>query len=375
MRKTTSIFLTLFVTIASTMAQTVTTFTDGTPDDAIAIDADGNVYASNFTGDTVFKFDNSGNAMPFVTGLNTPNGLAFDNDGNLYVCDFSAQTIFKFDGDGNQLDAFPIAGNPSGLIKKPSGDDLVFSVYNQNSLYNLTPDGTITLLSNAAEFNGPVGLAYDETGTLYVGNYNDREIYRLESNGDVTYIAQLPTDGGPLPNLGFIAYGQGRIWGTTMGSDKIFSVNPDGVDDYSLFAGSTQGGDDGDIAIATFNTPNGILFNDAEDTMYITDFGPKNLRVISGVVLSTSDVIAKKSEVILAPNPVRDNLKLRISGFEHSMLQMAIYDISGRIVFSSELNFEGTQFTGTIDVQSWSKGVYFVEVDDGNSTVTKRFQK
>ncbi|GAH22230.1 unnamed protein product, partial [marine sediment metagenome] len=35
---------------------------------------------------------------------------------------------------------------------------------------------------------------------------------------------------------------------TNLGSDKIYAINPDGIDDYTLFAGSVSGGIDGDIS-------------------------------------------------------------------------------------------------------------------------------
>ncbi|MEM7185938.1 MAG: SMP-30/gluconolactonase/LRE family protein [Bacteroidota bacterium] len=375
MKKTTLFMCAVLMSIAAGVAQTVSTFTDGTPDDGIAIDTDGNVYASNFTGDSVFKFDTNGNATPFVSGLNTPNGLAFDNDGNLYVCDFSAQTIFKFDSDGNQLDAFAVAGNPSGIIKMPTGDDLVYTIFSNSSIHRLTPDGTMTPISSDSQLNGPVGLAYDENGTLFTGNYNNREIYRIEANGDATYIAQLPTDGGPLPNLGFITYGQGRLWGTTMGSDKIFSVNPNGIDDFTLFAGSSQGSTDGDISVATFNTPNGILFNDAEDTMYITDFGSKNLRIISGVALGVNENNFNRAHVSMAPVPAFDQLEIRISGWASNSVQVQVFDLSGSFLFSSELHPDGPSAQGSIDVSALPQGTYFVRLRDGKDSITRKFVK
>ena len=369
------LYLLLLIIITPLTAQTVTSFTDGTPDDAIVLDSNGTIYASNFTGDTVFMFNSNGDAQPFITGLNTPNGLAFDSNDNLYVCDFNAQTIFKYDSSGNQLDSFSISGNPSGLIKAFDNDDVIFTNYSANTINRLESNGTITEVSSATELNGPVGLAYDEAGVLYTGNYNDREIYKIESNGDATYIAQLPTDGGPLPNLGFIAYGQGKLWGTTMGSDKIFVVNPNAVDDYTLFAGSIQGGMDGDISVATFHTPNGILFNDAQDTMYITDFGSKNLRIISGIVLDVNDFASQTAQLKLYPNPATDILNIEATVSDSGTYSMDVMDALGRIIIHYENESLGIQISEQLNVETWSRGIYFVNVSSGNQTVTKKFIK
>ena len=57
MKKNTLTILAAIFMATTIIAQTVTTYTDGTPDDGIAIDSNGNLYASNWSGDTVFKYD------------------------------------------------------------------------------------------------------------------------------------------------------------------------------------------------------------------------------------------------------------------------------------------------------------------------------
>ena len=355
----------------SFFAQTVTTYTDGTPDDAMVLDSNGNLYASNFVGDSVFKFDPDGNGVPFITGLNTPNGLAFDSNENLYICDFSGQTIYKYDIDGNLLESFTGVGRPSGLIKAFDNDDMIFTNFNDSSIYRLGTDGTVTLVSSDPDLNGPVGLAYDDNGVLYAGDYNDRIIYRILNDGTAEYVAQLPTDGGALPNLGFITYGQGRLWGTTMGSDKIYAVNQNEIDSYILFAGSVQGSMDGDIDQATFTTPNGIIFNDSDDTMYITDFGTKNIRIISDVILSYGEEALNLKSLQLFPNPVVSTLDIKTN--VDGDYQIKVYNILGEVVYSIDESFQNTSISKSIDMSSLNSGVYLVKVTSQNVTSVKRF--
>ncbi len=373
MKKNTLTILAAILMVSTFFAQTVTTYTDGTPDDAMVLDSNGNLYASNFVGDSVFKFDPDGNGVPFITGLNTPNGLAFDSNENLYVCDFSGLTRYKYDIDGNLLESFTGVGRPSGIIKAFDNDDMIFTNYNESSINRLEPDGTITVISSDSELNGPVGLAYDENGVLYAGNYDDRKIYRILNDGTADYIAQLPTDGGALPNLGFITYGQGRLWGTTMGSDKIYAVNQNEVDSYILFAGSVQGSMDGDIDQATFTTPNGILFSEDENTMCITDFGTKNIRIISDVILSFGEEALNLKSLQLFPNPVVStlNVKTDVDGD----YQIKVYNILGEVVYSFEESFQNTSISKIIDMSSLNTGVYLVKVSSQNVTSVKRFIK
>jgi len=373
MKKNTLTILSAIFMATTFFAQTVTTYLDGTPDDAMVLDSNGNLYASNFMGDAVFKFDADGNGVPFITGLNSPNGLAFDSNENLYICDFYGVAIYKYDIDGNLLDSFTGIIRPSGLIKAFDNDDMIFTNFNESSVNRLEPDGTITIISSDPELNGPVGLAYDENGVLYVGNYNDRKIFRILNDGTAEYIAQLPTDGGATPNLGFIAYGQGRLWGTTMGSDKIFAVNQNEVDSYILFAGSDQGSLDGDISQATFHTPNGIIFNDAEDTMYITDFGTKNIRIISDVALSVGEEILNLKSLQLFPNPAITTLNVRTD--VDGDYQLNVYNILGEVVYSMEEKFQNNSISKNIDISTLGSGVYIVKVSTQNITSVKRFIK
>jgi len=368
MKKTTLLFLTALLAFTCA-AQTVSTYTDGSPDDAIAIDANGNIYASNFAGDAVFKFDSNGTGTTFASGMNTPNGLAFDSNGDLFVCDYQANELLRFDSNGDLAAAQTIPGNPSGMIKAWDNDDMIYTRYGANTINRLTPAGVFTEVSSDPALNGPVGLAYDDDNNLYVANYNNREVYKILPNGDLEYIATVGTVG----NLGFIAFGQGMLWGTGINDHKIYVIDPSGVDEVTVFAGSSAGGVDGPISQATFNRPNGILFGEDGTTLYITDFGSKNLRIISGVTLSIHDNKLKNSEVQLAPNPATDRLNVRINTSEIGDATFKVYDVLGKTVFSSELLLNGNLATKDLDVSAWNSGTYFVEITSQKGVITKRF--
>lgn len=354
-----------------TIAQTVTTFSDGTPDDAIALDTQGNIYCSNYVGDTVFKFTPSGGMTPFITGLNTPNGLAFNSNEELYICDGQGNTIYKYDIDGNQLASYPIPGHPSGIVKSFNDETMIFTLYTENKIMHLDTDGTITEISSAPELSGPVGIVYDDNGNLFVGNYNNREIYKVLLNGDLEYIAQLPTEGGTFPNLGFITFGQGKLWGTVMGNDKIYWVNPNEVDDYGLFAGSTQGSMDGDISVATFHTPNGILFDEPNNRILITDFGTKNLRIISGVTLGNDEFQLHEASVAVVPNPIASSFEIQFKDKLISTFTLKVYDTLGKVVFQGK----NINSNSKIDAASWERGIYFLEIHTDKGTIQKKIIK
>lgn len=370
MKTTFLLFTALLIGSYMSQSQTVTTFADGTPDDAIVVDASGNIYCSNYVGDTIFKFTPEGEVSSFITGLNTPNGLAFNSNQELFICDGQGNTIYKYDINGNLLSSYPIVGHPSGIVKSKDDESMIVTLYTGNKIKRLDTDGTITDYSIAAELNGPVGIAYDDSGDLYIGNYNDRKVYRVLGLTDLEYVAEVPTDGGAYPNLGFITYGQGKLWGTSMGSDKIYTINPNAVDDVTLFAGTTQGGEDGDISTATFNTPNGIYYDQVTDKLYVTDFGTKNLRIISGLVLGNND-----SDSILGfqvvPNPIEDKFEIKTGLPLGETYSVKVFDVLGKLIFQNHQMRDSEK----ISTLTWSKGSYLVQLKYKERWLVKQIVK
>ncbi len=100
-----------------------------------------------------------------AAAFHTPSAIAFDHEGNLFVADTGNHAIRKVARDG--------------AVTTLAGDG--------------TP-GDQDGIGRAARFNGPVGLAVDDAGIVYVADtYNDR-IRRIGRDGSVTTVA-----GGPKP--------------------------------------------------------------------------------------------------------------------------------------------------------------------------------
>ncbi len=363
------LFITLpFILDLTADAQKVNTFTSGTPDDAIILDNQGNIYCSNYTGNSIFKFNTSGIVTSFVTGLNTPNGLAFNSNEELYVCDGQANKIYRYDKNGNPLNSYGNSGHPSGILKSHDSDTMIFTEYLGNSINTLSPDGTITEISSDPLLVGPVGLSYDENNQLYVGNFNNRKIYKVAMDGSLTYVATV----GNTSNLGFIAFANGMLWGTVLGEHKIYKIDPNAIDEVEIFAGSSLGSKDGDITEATFNQPNGIQFNEEGDTLYITDFGSKNLRIVSfETALSSSDEIKNENRCTLYPNPVENVVNFQIDNSSFKHVTINVYGPLGQKIYSSK--FRSSKYK--IDLSTWENGNYFVKISSNDYSETKKIIK
>lgn len=146
---------------------------------SLSADAAGNVYVADYVGNRIRKVDPggvvttvAGNTSGYLDGTGTgalfasPVSVALDGSGNLYVAD--NHRIRKI-----------VLG--TGVVSTVAGNATAAST-----------DGTGT----AASFNGPVGMAFDGLGNLYVGEYNGSKIRKLAlSTGVVTTVAFTGTAG------------------------------------------------------------------------------------------------------------------------------------------------------------------------------------
>ena len=182
----------------------------------------------------------------------------------------------------------------------------------------------------------------------------------------------------PNSSLAFIAYGQGSLWGTVFfNGNRIYKINPNEINDVVLFAGSTQGNIDGDISVATFDSPSGIVYNDVENALYISEYSADgNIRKIEGIPLSVED-FSSNIQLTLYPNPAMSFLELEGTLVDAlGETKISIYDLSGRLINtqSQELNERG--FHITVDISTLMGGVYLLELQSNNGVfIAKRFIK
>ncbi|MDY8136221.1 T9SS type A sorting domain-containing protein [Aquimarina sp. 2201CG5-10] len=361
------LLLLVIISIAGN-AQEVTTILDSQNadvDDALIIDSKGNLYGSNFIGSTVYKITPSGEVSAFITGLKHPNGLAFDSEENLFVSEYGASIIHKYDKDGNLVQSYPVDGVPSGMVKSRYRNTIIYTDVRNNSINELLSDGTVKELYKGEPLNIPVGLTFDRKGTLYIGNYLDRKIYRLTSrNSEPEYVATVPDSGTDFPYLAFITYARGYVYGTNYGEHKIYKINPRAVDDVEIFAGSTNGNNDGDISEATFSYPAGIIANRSGNALFVSEFsGVGNIRKISNRRERCDFNIRLKTY----PNPVSDELNIAVRLPEVGSFNIKVYDFYGRnLIYQSTEVSEEENFLKTISVKDWSSGLYILQVSKGS---------
>jgi len=189
----------------------------------IAIDADDNVYVSDFS-HTIKKITTAGaisvlagkhNFSGIIDGIGTglfthPWGLCTDlTKENIYVADFNNHAIRKVNIKNRMVTTLIGTAtylNPCGVCVDYDGSILVADKGNNaikridvNQQTVITVSGS-TLGSNdgpatTAKWNGPTGIAVDDNGVIYVADQYNRLIRKIE-DGVVTTIAGEPEKPG-----------------------------------------------------------------------------------------------------------------------------------------------------------------------------------
>lgn len=183
----------------------------------IAAELDAVVMRNTELGWPVYVTTVAGGAQ---AGFADPFGLAMDGAGNLYVADAGdnnsirkiapggAVTLLAGGREGYADGAGAAAAfhTPSALALDAAGNLYVADTGN-NAIRKITPQGVVTTLAGGgpsgyqdgagakARFNGPVGVAVDRAGNVWVADtYNDR-IRRIAPDGTVSTAAGSGTPG------------------------------------------------------------------------------------------------------------------------------------------------------------------------------------
>ena len=254
----------------------------------VAVDGAGNLYIADHLNNRIRKVDSAGvistvagNGTEGYSGdggaavgaqLYSPRGLALDGADNLYIVDNGNNRIRKVDS--------------AGVISTVAG----------NGTEGYSGDGGAAV---GAQLYYPNGVALDGSGNLYIAEWNNHRIRKVDSAGVITTVAGNGTegysgDGGAAvgaqlyyPN-GVALDGSGNLYIADFGNHRIRKVDSAGV--ITTVAGNgTEGysGDGGAAVGAQLNGPVGVAV-DGAGNLYIADtFNNRIRKVDSAGVIST----------------------------------------------------------------------------------------
>ncbi|MEQ9309123.1 MAG: T9SS type A sorting domain-containing protein [Balneolaceae bacterium] len=270
----------VILTISTTSySQRVETLVKGpsTFDDGLALDSEGNIYAARYYGNTITKIDRSGNTSIFASGFGSPNAIAFDNEGNLLIPNATGSKVHRVSKNGDKEVIISGLFNPTGVAVDSVGNIFV-SQYQLSKIVKLDTAGVLTTYLSGGLLNGPVGMVFDEIGNLFIGNFDDGKILKYSTDSTLTEIGDIPGW------LGSFALVDSTIYGAAFQRNKIYKISINSGEQSVLAGTGVAGSKDGSLSEATFNAPNGIIGSHSGDTLYISDFETRSLRMITGLI-------------------------------------------------------------------------------------------
>jgi gliding motility-associated-like protein len=188
----------------------------------LALDAQGNLYVTDQINNKIRKITPDGlvttlagsgatgsnNGSALAATFNNPDGVTVDKAGNVYVADTKNNLIRKIAADGTvstfagngaagKTDGTGTATNfnyPTNLTIDALGN-LYVADYKNNLIRKITPAGVVSTLAGsgatgsingtfkAASFNGPIALIFDNTGNLFVNDFQNNLVRKLTLTG------------------------------------------------------------------------------------------------------------------------------------------------------------------------------------------------
>ena len=206
-----------------------------------------------------------------------------DSNGTGTAARFSTLSGIAADGSGNIF----VADTANGLIRKIASGGVVTTFAGSGALS--LADGT----GAAASFRYPSGLAFSQTGDLYVSELG--AIRKITSAGVVTTLAGSNAGGSIINGTGaaarfsgaaaLVVTTAGDVYVVDQGNHAIRKVTAAGVVTTVAGTGST-GAVDGTGTAASFASPSGIAMDQNGD-LFVADTGNNRIRKI---VLATGVV-------------------------------------------------------------------------------------
>jgi streptogramin lyase len=216
----------------------------------------------------------SKNGPPFSAEFYAPGGVAAGPNGELYVCDTGNNLVRKIAADGQvttvagtRARGQPVLGTPTGIVVDQSGV-VYFSDTDGHRIFYLEPDGTAKIFAGSsqgfsdnsnpreANFNMPRGLAMAPSGALYVADFRNDAIRRIDDSGVTTVISHA---GGPTA---LAVAADGTIYYVATWSGCIVRVSTDGSSTTIANPNQVYGDQSGPGAAAALRPGDGLCLTE-----------------------------------------------------------------------------------------------------------------
>lgn len=276
---------------------------------SVAVDASGDLFIADLSNNRIRKVDTNGIITTVAgngpsgtfgtysgdggaatnAGLNFPSGVAVDSKGNVFIADEYNGRVRKVDTNGIII---TVAGGGSGSdggaatnasLNRPWGvvldavGNLFIGDLGNNRVRKVDANGIITTVAGNgsasfsgdggaatnASLNGPTGVAVDAVGNLFIADYENERIRKVDTNGIITTVAGIGVsasysgDGGAATNanlaapIGVAVDTNGNIFVADSNNGRIRKVNTNGIITTVAGSGGFSGySSDGEAAIS-----------------------------------------------------------------------------------------------------------------------------
>ena len=307
----------------------------------VAVDGVGNLFIADWGNDRIRKVDTAG-VITTIAGtgalgdggpatearLDIPWGVAVDGAGNLFITDSANLRIRKvdsagvittvagtgnrgFSGDGGSATEARL-DSPWGVAVDGAGN-LFFADRGNDRIRKVDSAGVITTVAGtgnlgfsgdggpatAARLSSPSGVAVDGVGNLFIADWGNDRIRKVDPAGVITTIAGtgefgFSGDGGPATEArlgspwGVAVDGAGNLFIADEGNNRIRKVDPAGV--ITTIAGTGEfgfSGDGGPAVSAQLYVPSGVAV-DGVGNLFIADFANDRIRKVDSAGVITT---------------------------------------------------------------------------------------
>ena len=344
----------------------------------VALDASGNIYIADYGNNRIREVNAQTGIITTVAGngtdtysgdgslatnaqLSYPEGVALDSSGNIYIAD-----------EGN------------GRIRKVNAQTGIITTVAGNDNYGYSGDGYLATSTALAD---PIGVALDASGNIYIADQFNHRIRKVNAQtGIITTIAGNCTagysgDGSLATNAelnnpyGVAIDASGNIYIADYYNQRIRKVNAQsGI--ITTVAGNATAGYSGDGSLATnaeLYYPRGIAL-DASGNIYIADYGNNRIREVFVPMATGIAMLNYSNSLSYAPNPATDQLRITLNQNQTtSSAVVIIISITGQEVLSKVTTPNTASMN--LDIHALTPGVYIARVITDSGTQAFKFIK
>ena len=401
----------------------------------IALDSAGNIYIADAGNNVIRKINTAGiittiagGGMLFYNGmratdaqLNNPLSIAFDHSGNLFVNDNGNNCIRKIDTAGI---IYNVAGNgttgysgdsaqatgaqlydPQGIALDNAGN-LYIADYSNSVVRKVDPAGIITTVAGngasgnsgdesaatAASLTGPTNVMLDNSGNLIIADGGASVIRKVNSAGIITKVAGVgyrdySGDGGQATNAGLdfprslAIDASGNLFIADWWNNVIRKIDPTGI--ITTVAGNGYGsgmgagafaGDSGLATAAEMFDPSAVAVDNAGN-IFIVDEENERIRKVTPDLAGVKLLISPLTYITLFPNPNTGSFTLNTTQTENESLAITITNILGQVVYVKEESAQQGNTNTQIKLSdALPNGIYLLYINGADENETVKFE-